>query len=243
MFACTYQHIWAMKQMEHEATLLILSHMLLYVCLYVCDEINGTWDYSPSMDFPCLKILACSCNLCCFGMYGKPREPSISLLVYVLGKKRNMILLSFNWPGILVCSWMYVVVACMGNQRNMAPLSCCIGKERKGAGYHFPVIVFPWPGILVCSCNVCCTGMYGLLGHQGNAIPLSWCKQNLPQPHLASNRTSIIHCVCTRHARRYTCTKQNFAVEDGSPNSDQNRMHKRNSGTFPVMYVVMALMG
>ena len=45
--------------------------------------------------FNCLSlafgILACSCNLCCIGMYGKPREPGTTLLMYGQGKKRNRI--------------------------------------------------------------------------------------------------------------------------------------------------------
>ena len=118
-----------------------------------------------------------------------------------------------------------------------------MGKERKGTGYHFTAIAFAWPGILVCSCNVCSTGIYGFARTSRECdTTLYGVNKTFPSLdcwtcHIASNRTSIIHCVCTRHTECYTCTKHNFGVVDGSPNSDQDPMHERNSGTFLVMYV------
>ena len=86
--------------------------------------------------------------------------------------------------------------------------------------------------------------MCGLLGHVGNVIPLSWCKENL-FPALtvgyaiwqATELASSIVCVCTGHTWGYICSKHHFGIEDGSPNSDQNPIHERNCGTFLVMYV------
>ena len=132
-------------------------------------------------------------------------------LAYVLGMRRNRTgshipLIAFPW---LLEFWhtlvIYVVLECMGNQGNLVPLSWCMANERKGTGYHFTAIAFAWPGILVCTCNVCSTGIYGF-ARTSRECHTTVYGLNKTFPSLdcwacdiASNRISIIHCVCTRH--------------------------------------------